>query len=314
MINKPKGPSPNVLVDPQPDPAKVTLRLCNFVTGQAGLLYDHQSELNSRIIKAAWPHQGGWIDIVGYASKLGDADKNMTLSIARCDSVRKYLAPHLDTLGSRFRFNVVMGRGEEESQDDPNEDDGFYRAVIVKLFAQGEYKWEPPPKPEAKPVAMQPADRFEFKAIQVSSANVKVGQSDIVEFSIRDIRNSRIRYFMYIGGGGTIPTPGPPVGASVGRNSNPATFLTRVPVPDFEKFEGNGTLKQEAGAALGTNSIGGECTLTWTPKAYTERSIDGNIEVKFSTGKGIGFSGGSGSGGRIVKLPDNYQPQKFPGE
>jgi hypothetical protein len=317
VISKPKGSCPNVLIDSAPAPAKFAMRLCNFATGQARLLHDHQRELSSRIIDAAWPHQGGWIDIVGYASKLGDADKNLRLSNARCDSVKAYLAPHLDTLGSRFRFNVIMGRGEEESQNDPTGNDGFFRAVIVRLFAQGQYKWEPPPKPKPVPLPVQPADRFEFQAIQVTSGNIKLGQADVVEFSIRDVKNGRIRYFMYVAGGGAIPTPGPPVGASVSRNSNVVGFVTKVPINEFEKFEADNsdaTFLQDAGAALGGASMGGACTLKWTPRAYKDRSINAKIELTFSTSKGIGFSGGSGTIGRIVKLPDSYRPQKFPGE
>jgi hypothetical protein len=74
-------------------------------------------------------------------------------------------------------------------------------------------------------------------------------------------------------------------------------------------------LKQDAGAALGTNSIGGECTLSWTPKAYTERSIDGNIEVKFSAGKGIAAAPeaeGASSNFRITINPRSFQESDLP--
>jgi hypothetical protein len=301
------------LIDAEPSPAKVILRLCNFVTGSAALQGTHQSELHGRIIAAAWPHDSGFIDIVGFASKLGDNKRNHTLSVARCSSVKRFLGPSLDSLGQRFRFNVVMGKGEEDSQNDPTGNNGFFRAVVVKLFAQGQYKYEPP-KVVPKPKLTEPAFHFEFKAIQVSSANIKVGQADFVEFSIRDVKNSRIRHFQYIGGGGNIPTPGPPVGVGVGRNSNVVGFSTDIAVNDFEDFAGSGTLRQESGASLGNKSVGGECKLSWTPAAYERRGIDKKITVHFSTSKGFGFGGGSGSTGQIIALPANHRPRVFPGE
>ena len=318
MISKPSGASPDVLVDPSPAPAVLAMRLCNFATGSSALLPDHQAELSSRILQAIWPYSGGWIDIVGYASKLGAADRNMQLSLSRCEAVRQFLAPHLTVLGQPFRFNVTTGRGEEDSQDDPSGNDGFYRAVTVKLFAQGRYRWDPPqPAPKPQPTPLEPAEFFQFIPVQVTSGSLSYYQLDMVEFGIRDLRNSRTRYFRYTSVLGVdFPVPyTPPVGASVGRMGVPKGFRTAIPINDFEKFASNdASLLQRPGGAIGTDSLGGRCTLQWAPKAYSERSVPGTIRVEFSTAKGIGVSGGSYSRGAIQKLPDSHQPRRFPGE
>jgi hypothetical protein len=70
MINY-QDPCPDVINDPAPTPASMAFRLCNFVTGHSELRPAHYTELQSQILDASWPHSTGWIDIVGFASKLG---------------------------------------------------------------------------------------------------------------------------------------------------------------------------------------------------------------------------------------------------
>src|SRR5262249_42039823 len=121
-------------------------RLCNFRTGGAELLPSHQEFITSYLApKVLGPNPGAWVDLVGYASKLGfahgdSATKNRLLSDNRVRSVRQLIEAKASN-----RINVPMGLGDSQSGGPPNNNDGYYRAVLIRVF--GAAGAPPPPSP-----------------------------------------------------------------------------------------------------------------------------------------------------------------------
>ena len=323
MITKPSGPTcdPYIAVDgPAASPASMELRLCNFPTGRSDLLQDHLVALRKYIMGAMWSAQGAYIDLVGYASKLGFAHNqsgNLDLSRARCAAVKNVLNPFLSGLGGAFRFNVIVGRGDTESQDDQTLDHGFYRAVLVRLFAFGTYHYnpDPPPLPHVYTATLiaPPSDRFEFRAWEGVSATGGLFEASMMIFSIRDLRNSRTRYYGYKGIGGSVPIPKlPTIGFSAEHESTPIPFTTLVPVQDMKDFEGQAELAGSPGVTLNRDSLGGSAIFTMHPQAYSRRSISNPIRVMFSFSKGFGANFLDVSAGSIKMLDESFRPTVYP--
>lgn len=117
----------------------VEVRFCNFPTGKAGTLASHDDwvvrQLKPRIKDLA----NAWVDVIGFASKLGfksaadqaDSDrKNKALSDQRCEEVKKVIRKHIPNL----RVNLTDGRGTAESTGPAQNDDGYWRAVKLRVF------------------------------------------------------------------------------------------------------------------------------------------------------------------------------------
>jgi hypothetical protein len=336
MIQQPPaGKSPDVIVDPSPAaPVAQLVRLCNFPTGSATLLSSHKAELISIITKHAFEGAGGHIDCVGLSSSLGFADKsksNQKLSEQRAFAVKTFIEEHGKKVLHGFRINVSMGLGDSNSKSDPTGNDGFFRAVEVKFFiSKGGFNPFPKPKPTPKPqpVPIKPTKSFLFQAIQVTSASLALKVSgaeiDTMEFAIRDQVNQRTRYYLFIGGAASIPTPDKidpllkkilslPIGVSVGRIGPQLPFITKDHITDMASFNGDASLIQKPGTSIGTKSLGGEIIFRFSPGGITDFSK--SIHLEFTTSKGITTPGlGSVGKGVIVMLSTNHKPRKFPGE
>ncbi len=315
MITKPSGlKCEDVLYDPSPAPAKAGLRLCNFPTGSSQLLPKHYDALYGRIVAAAWQRQWGWIDIIGYASRLRYANNeggNLQLSRQRCESVISYMDAPLKLLGQRFRFNVSDGRGDTASQADAVADDGFRRAVEVRLFADGDYHWNPVP-PLRQGYAIAASHQFEFQAVESASVQGWLFEANCMFFAIHDMLNHRIRYFAYKGVGASVPVPKlPAVGASHGWGSPAIPFTTAVPFLDLSEFEGGATLRGDTGLTFGSTSIDGELTLEMSPKGYADRGIKTPVSVTFSFSHGLGVNLQDVSHGTVELLSESFRPANY---
>ena len=329
------GKAPDTMLDKAPSPPFTQiLRLCNFATGSAELLESHKVALLKLIAELSWAGDGGHIDCVGISSKLGFADtskSNQKLSEQRAWAVKELIERAGRKVAHGFATNVTMGLGDDTSQKDPTGNDGFFRAVDVKFVIQkGGFNPFPKPKPTPPPpvIPIKPNRGFIFQAIQVSSVSQSLKVSgvevDLMEFAIRDPLNQRTRYYVFVGGAATMPTPDAvdgilkkilslPIGVSVGRISDKVSFLIRDPITDMAKFQGDGTLVQAAGASFGTVSVGGQVTFRFSPGPVTDATQ--TIQVVFSTSKGIATPGlGSGGKGFIVMMKPGYRPRTFDGE
>lgn len=121
-------------------PAKLAVRLCNFVTKGDFLLYSHQNWLDTNMQPIVRSLTNCWIDINGFASKRGNADYNYRLSKRRCESVKEWISNYSD----KIDFHVPNARGETQSGTDESNDDGNWRAVEIYV-----YGFRPPgPRPQ----------------------------------------------------------------------------------------------------------------------------------------------------------------------
>ena len=120
--------------------AKAAARLCNFETGKAYLNSAHVDYLDNEVRKVIQDMQGPWVDLYGYASRAGDAGANMRLSSARIAAVKS----RIEQYANRVNFQIYEARGETESGLNERNNDGYYRAVEVYVFAQKRPSPTPP--------------------------------------------------------------------------------------------------------------------------------------------------------------------------
>ncbi len=146
--------------------ARLAARLCNFVKGGHFLLLPHQNWLDTNLRETVRSLTNCWVDIIGYASKRGNADYNHRLSMLRCESVKEWVKNYSD----KIDFHVPDARGERESGGDENNNDGYWRAVEIYV-----YGFRPPgprPKRPANRV-MRIVKREFFKTDAMNFANDK---------------------------------------------------------------------------------------------------------------------------------------------
>lgn len=134
-----------------PGKAAVAGRLCNFVTAKSVLLPSHRQWLDSAVIPAIRKSPNPWVDIFGYASRLGDAQYNKQLSDARCKAVVKYIKD----AAPRTAFPQQFGYGESRSTGGDRDNDGYWRAVELYVYAFGK-----PPDPKPRPPEPQILDEW----------------------------------------------------------------------------------------------------------------------------------------------------------
>jgi hypothetical protein len=111
----------------------VGARLCNFATGSDALLPSHQDWISKHFVPKIKQHPNAWVDLIGYASRLGSAAANMALSQRRIAAVERLLrAQH-----PGIKFNVRISKGEDAAAADDvaqANDDGYWRAVLLRWY------------------------------------------------------------------------------------------------------------------------------------------------------------------------------------
>ena len=123
-------------------PARAAARLCNFPTGHSNLLPAHLDWLDKSVAPLLHDLPNPWVDLIGFASHLGDAAFNQRLSFARCEAIRA----RIEGYGSNVLFPIEWGKGETESTGGANDNSGFWRAVEVYVYGFMPPKPPPPPK------------------------------------------------------------------------------------------------------------------------------------------------------------------------
>lgn len=299
-----------------PDHPTFVMRLCNFRTGDAGLLNpSHHDAIHYRMLPAIWPYASAFIDVLGYASRLKYSQNpsgNLTLSRARCVSVVNYLSTMLSRTDLKFRFNVVDGRGDADSYRDAIPDLGFRRAALIRVFCQGTPTYRPPPQLRHG-YTIAATDHFVFQAIESASVSGGLFEANCMFFSIHDTLNGRIRYFAYRSVGLSAPIPKfPAVMASAGHKSSPVPFTTRWKIQDFDEFCGSAELEGNPGVTLNAVSVGGRVTLRMHPKAYADHGISNPLVVSFSFSRGFGANLKDVAAGNVTLLDESFRPAVYP--
>jgi hypothetical protein len=139
--------------------AKAAARLCNFATGEAFLLLAHQEYLDTEVRNVIRTMPKPWIDLFGYASRIGDATFNLGLSTRRINAVKARIAEY----ANQVNFQTSVGYGETQSGPNERNNDGYYRAVEVYVYAD---KPAPPSPPKPKPMLR----RIDFRSFEKSES------------------------------------------------------------------------------------------------------------------------------------------------
>jgi hypothetical protein len=280
----------NVMPVTQDEPKpRAAARLCNFKTAQADLLQDHKTWIDQTVGPIISSMQGTWVDLIGYASKLGDPQYNKGLSGRRVDAVRDYIA----TWRKGINFQKEVALGEEQSTGDESNNDGYFRAVEVFV-----YGFAPPPlRPrleKKKPVLQS----FAIRPISALSIGIGAAGGDAVAFDIGEPSKGKWRRFIYAGASMniSIKIPGlPPIGSG---GTGPSKRFTTSQPCELEDFDGEATLFNGPGLAIGPIGVGGEMGLSIeSKKLIPKRAVvrPRVITMTNSTGLQLSF-GGAGKG------------------
>lgn len=276
--------------------AKVAARLCNFPTGRADLLRAHIDFLDKEVATVIRGMQGPWVDLFGYASRVGDAAFNMALSEHRINAVKQRISRY----ANQVNFQIQKGLGETESGPNERDNSGIWRAVDVYVYAHK----PPPPKPV--PPIVTASTQFEIRVVGGGSASIIV-QADNYLFQIVDLVRRKTAFFLYTGGGLGISIPKIPGPGSVTKAGPPTKFSTTRPA-ELHQFNSKASLFQDPGATIGPASVGGTMRLTieeihdFSGLISTRPSI-----IPIAGGSGIQMPGlGSVSKGVLAKVSDVF--------
>jgi hypothetical protein len=158
--------------------AKAAARLCNFATGEAFLLLAHQEYLDTEVRNVIRTMPTPWIDLFGYASRIGDTTFNLGLSTRRINAVKARIAEY----ANQVNFQTTVGYGETQSGPNERNNDGYYRAVEVYVYAN---KPAPPRPPTPKPILR----RIVFRSFEKSEAkqDIPSPNPDVQKDAINDL-------------------------------------------------------------------------------------------------------------------------------
>ncbi|MDR3493045.1 MAG: hypothetical protein P4L82_00440 [Ancalomicrobiaceae bacterium] len=146
-------PAPNAPLYPFTESGRlVGARLTQFATGSAELLPAHKDWIDKYFIPKMRANPNAWIDLIGSASRTGNAAKNLDLSGRRIDAVANYIT----TKYPGMRINLKIKQGDTDAASfkiEAANNDGFWRAVLIRWYgvqlAPSEVP-DYPPEPEEK--------------------------------------------------------------------------------------------------------------------------------------------------------------------
>jgi hypothetical protein len=289
----------NVMPVTQDEPRpRAAARLCNFKTGHADLLEDHKAWIDSTVGPIITSLQGTWVDLIGYASKLGNASSNKKLSERRVDAVHAYIA----TWKKGINFQKEIGLGEEQSLGDETNDDGYFRAVEVYV-----YGFAPPPlRPRLEKKPKRVGQDFAIRPISALSIGAGVAGGNAVAFDIGEPAKAKWRRFIYAGVSMNIEIkiPGlrlPPIGSGFGGRS--VRFTTTRPCK-LEDFDGEATLFSGPGLTIGPIAVGGSMGLSIeSRKLIGKGAIVRPRVIEMTNDTGLSLSFGGAGKGKLILMP-----------
>jgi hypothetical protein len=278
--------------------AKIAARLCNFVTAQSDLLDSHKAWLDSNVRPVVESLPNPWIDLMGYASRLGNSNFNQQLSGQRCDAVQSYVKDY----SSNLKFPMEWGKGEDESGPDEKDNSGYFRAVEIYVYGD-----EPavvrPRLPTFKKLGSR---QFKVRFLGGVSAGKNVFTIDLVFFEIVDTKPPQMTAtFLYHGKGFAVPTFTP---GSISLTGAFRPFLTKN-ATFLPAFIGDANLTQPPSLTAGPLGIGTDVILSlWALRLTRNHTIP--HDLRLPTGAGLGITVLSGTGGRLSMVQN---PKPFAG-
>lgn len=277
--------------------ADAAARLCNFITARHDLLSTHRRWLNltaAPIIRSA---AEPFVDIVGYASRVGAADYNQKLSRRRCDSVKEVARRY----NARVTFPLDVAKGESVSTGPERDNSGYWRAVDVFVY----WARPAPPIPTPTPVPVPTGStQFRVRVFRASGASILIVAGDAIVFQIVDDTIGACGVYYYVGGGLALSIKGittPP--GSIGGAGSFSLFTTIRPVT-LDDFEGEASYFQDPSVTVGSHSLGGNVHLGFSSTRLRQfpglrATVVRPSVVTLGTGSGFGAGLGSVTTGRL---------------
>lgn len=233
-------------------------RLIDFQTKKSELLEDHRCWLRDKVVPKILARPNAWIDLYGYASKLGNQPDNLALSRARAEAVKTFLTQQLAIHGRSIEgmVNIDCGFGETAPGYSANDSDNapYWRAAEVVVFGSRPTVVRPPAVPPTG------NNLFEIRVVGGGSASVFL-QADNYFFQIIDLGRHQTAFFFYTGGGLGVSIPKIPGAGSVTHSGPMTPFRTSRPA-ELHQFNAKASLYQDPGATVGPFSTGGTLRLT----------------------------------------------------
>jgi hypothetical protein len=163
-------------------------RLCNFATGGSALRPDHQAWLTRNLVPILRGPGSYIVEIGGLASRLGAATLNDRLAQARADATKNFLEQQVQM---SLPYVLTASYGESVSGGGVNDNDGYYRAVLVKLHKGVVALPEAPPAVKRPPTMPKAVPKMYF-GIGVKFGGIVIGGTQTMEgylFSVDDYRD-----------------------------------------------------------------------------------------------------------------------------
>ncbi|MEJ1160340.1 OmpA family protein [Prosthecomicrobium sp. N25] len=166
-------------------PEEPSARFCNFSTGGSTLRPAHQDWLNRNVVPILRGQGGYIVEIGGLASRLGAAALNERLGQARADAVKAFLEQQVQMTLPNV---LTASYGENVSGGAVDDNDGFWRAVLIKLHQGVVVLPDPPPQIRRPPSMPAPLPKMYF-GLGVKFGGILIGGTQTLEgylFSVDD--------------------------------------------------------------------------------------------------------------------------------
>jgi len=195
------------------------IRLADFATGRSDLQPEHRDWLEQTVHHLT-PYDQFWVDIVGFASKLGPAGGgndpeassafNRQLSYDRANSVARYMEKCSNRVTSRIR--EFSAHGSDDYSAPASDNRSAERAVEVHIYM---VPVPPPPPPNVDPLPPLPGGRRYGSWAIAAPASVTesvipgaVAAANIIVFRCHERNNETRAYLCPAGGPGYSFAPG----------------------------------------------------------------------------------------------------------
>jgi hypothetical protein len=230
--------------------AILAARLCNLPRGSSALLPAHHTWIESKLVPIVRATPESWVDIIGYASRLGEGSNNQRISNERCNAV----ANRLRALIPHAHFNLRIGKGENESSGASSNDDGYWRAAEAYAYTRKIAAPQQMPSPQVNEVG-----RFKIRMLwgfSLAPPLLHGVSSDLYRFEVVDLVQRRSAHFEYATLGLALPNPVPLMGS--GAMTGPYSSFTTSRRASLDVFEGRASFYQDPGVSIGRLSPGGQ--------------------------------------------------------
>jgi hypothetical protein len=169
-------------------PDEPSARLCNFPTGGSALRQPHRDWLTRNIVPIVRGQSSYLVEIGGLASRLGAAALNERLGQARATAAKEFIEQQVQM---SLPHVLTASYGESVSGGGVSDNDGYYRAVLVKLHKGVVTLPDPPPVVKRPPTMPKTVPKMYF-GVGAKFGGILIGGTQTMEgylFSVDDYKD-----------------------------------------------------------------------------------------------------------------------------